>query len=135
MSRVEPEVIVFDGVCVLCSRWVKFILARDPHARYRFAAMQSASGRMLLRDHGLDPDDPVSLLLFDGARPWTDTEAILRVVTRFGGAWRLAALARIVPRRARDFLYRNVARRRYRWFGKRDSCLMPTPETADRFLR
>lgn len=135
MSEPDPEVIVFDGVCVLCSRSVQFILARDPRKRYRFAAMQSASGRMLLRDHGLDPDDPVSLLLFDGARPWTDSEAVLRIATRLGGAWRLAALARVVPRAARDFLYRHLARRRYRWFGKRDSCLLPSPETADRFLR
>lgn len=135
MSGLDPEVIVFDGVCVLCSRSVQFILARDPQKRYRFAAKQSVSGRMLLRDHGLDPDDPVSLLLFDGTRPWTDSEAVLRIVTRFGAAWRLAALVRILPRPTRDFLYRNLARRRYRWFGKRDSCMLPTPETADRFLR
>lgn len=135
MSEPEREVIVFDGVCVLCSRSVRFIIARDPRKRYRFAAMQSPSGRMLLRDHGLDPDDPVSLLLFDGTRPWTDSEAVLRIVTRFGGAWRLAAAARILPRAARDYLYRGLARRRYRWFGKRDTCLLPSAETADRFLR
>jgi predicted DCC family thiol-disulfide oxidoreductase YuxK len=135
MSAPDPEVIVFDGVCLLCSRWVKFILARDPLKRYRFAAMQSASGRKLLRDHGLDPDDPVSLLLFDGTRGWTDSEAILRVVTRFGGAWRLAGVARILPRGARDYLYRGLAKRRYRWFGKRDACVLPSAETADRFLR
>jgi predicted DCC family thiol-disulfide oxidoreductase YuxK len=135
MSEPDREVIVFDGVCVLCSRSVQFILARDPQKRYRFAAMQSASGRMLMRDHGLDPDDPVSLLLFDGTRPWTDSEAVLRIVARFGGAWRLAALVRILPRAARDSLYRNFARRRYRWFGKRDSCMLPSPETAERFLR
>jgi predicted DCC family thiol-disulfide oxidoreductase YuxK len=135
MSEFDSEVIVFDGVCLLCSRWVRFIVARDPKKRYRFAAMQSESGRKLLSTHGLDPDDPVSLLLFDGARPWTDTEAILRVVTRFGGAWRLAALARVVPRALRDPLYRYLARRRYRWFGRLESCALPSPETADRFLR
>jgi predicted DCC family thiol-disulfide oxidoreductase YuxK len=128
-------VVVFDGVCVLCSRWVRFIVARDPARRYRFAAMQSPTGRLLLQQHGLDPDDPASFLLLDGARPWTDSDAILRIVTRFGGGWGLAWVARLIPRAVRDRMYRGLARRRYRWFGKRDSCMLPSPEDADRFLR
>jgi predicted DCC family thiol-disulfide oxidoreductase YuxK len=135
MPEAERAVIVFDGVCVLCSRSVDFVLARDPDGHYRFAAMQSASGRLLMRDHGLDPSDPASMLLFDGTRAWTDSEAVLRIVTRFGGAWRLAGILRIVPVALRDRAYRAFARRRYRWFGKRDACRLPSPETADRFLR
>lgn len=135
MSTPELEVIVFDGVCVLCSRWVRFITARDPGKRYRFAAMQSPTGRLLLQQHGLDPLDPASFLLLDGKRPWTDTDAILRIVTRFGGAWGLVSCARLIPRGMRDRAYRALARRRYRWFGKRDTCLVPSPEDADRYLR
>jgi predicted DCC family thiol-disulfide oxidoreductase YuxK len=134
MSSVERETIVFDGVCVLCSRSVAFVLAHDRSRRYRFAALQTRSGRELLERNGLDPADPVSMLLTDGTRVWTESDAILRVMSGFGGAWRLAAALRVVPRPLRDWAYRTVARNRYRWFGKRDSCIMPSPETRERFL-
>jgi|SRR5688572_11146649 predicted DCC family thiol-disulfide oxidoreductase YuxK len=98
---MADSVIVFDGVCMLCSRWVDFVLRRDLHGRYRFAAMQTASGRALLIEHGIDPDDPLSS---------------------------------IVPRFVRDPLYRWIARNRYRMFGRRAACRVPTPDIADRFL-
>jgi len=126
-------VIVFDGICVLCNGWVKFLLRHDRHGRYRFAAMQGAAGRALLAAHGLDPDDPSSFLLADAQGMHTDSEAIVRVLTGLGGAWTLAALVRLVPRALRDRLYRAVARRRYRWFGT-TRCTIPTPEQRARFL-
>ena len=129
----EP-VIVFDGVCALCSRWVRFLLRFDTRGRYRFAAMQGAQGRALLQAHGLDPEDPTSFLLLDAGRVWTDTDAILRVLTGLGGAWRLLGMLRWVPRRLRDHGYRALARNRYRWFGRHDTCFLPTPEQAVRFL-
>ena len=134
MPSAEGEILVFDGVCVLCSRSVAFVLAHDHARRYRFAALQTRSGRELLERNGLDPADPVSMLLTDGYRVWTESDAILRVMAGFGGAWRLAALLRAVPRRLRDWAYRTVARNRYQWFGKRDACIMPTADTAHRFL-
>ncbi|MFC3813577.1 thiol-disulfide oxidoreductase DCC family protein [Lysobacter sp. GCM10012299] len=127
-------VIVFDGVCVLCNGWVDFLLRHDRDGRYRFAAMQTVSGRELLATHGLDPDDPVSFLLVDGDRAWTDTDAIVRVLQGLGGAWRTAAAVRLIPRFVRDPLYRHVARNRYRWFGRHAQCLVPTPQQASRFL-
>jgi predicted DCC family thiol-disulfide oxidoreductase YuxK len=129
-----PATVVFDGVCVLCSGWVRFLLKRDPARRFRFAAMQSQTGRTLLTRHGIDPDDPVTFLLVDEGGAFTDSTAVLRILTRLGGIWRLAGAFYAVPRVLRDSLYRFVARRRYRWFGKRESCFVPTPETADRFL-
>jgi predicted DCC family thiol-disulfide oxidoreductase YuxK len=130
-----PATVVFDGVCVLCSGWVRFLLKRDRQQRFRFAAMQSEAGRALLVRHGIDPDDPISFLLLEEAGAFTDSTAVLRIVTRLGGLWRLAGAFYAVPRPLRDWLYRFVARRRYRWFGKRASCFVPTPETAHRFLR
>lgn len=127
-------VIVFDGVCVLCNGWVRFLLRHDHAQRYRFTAMQSASGRALLAAHGLDPDDPNSLLLIDGDDAFVDTEAIRRILTGLGGAWHLAHLIVLVPRALRDRLYRHIARNRYRWFGRRDACLLPAPEQRARFL-
>lgn len=127
-------VIVFDGVCALCSRWVRFLLRFDARGRYRFAAMQGSHGRALLEAHGLDPDDPTSFLLLEDGRAWTDTEAILRVLTGLGGAWRLVRVLRWLPRGLRDRVYRVLARNRYRWFGRHDACFLPTPEQAARFL-
>jgi len=138
LNRVEPEVqaavIVFDGVCALCSRWVRFLLRFDRAGRYRFAAMQGAHGRQLLAAHGLDPDDPMSFLLLDGGRVWTDSDAIVQVLRGLGGPWRLLAAIRVLPRAWRDVAYRALARNRYRWFGRHDACFLPTPEQAWRFL-
>ncbi|WP_416056695.1 thiol-disulfide oxidoreductase DCC family protein [Stenotrophomonas maltophilia] len=130
----QTAVIVFDGVCALCSRWVRFLLRFDRHGRYRFAAMQGTQGSALLRAHGLDPNDPLSFLLVDEQGACTDTDAILRVLTGLGGAWRLAGLLRLVPRGARDVAYRALARNRYRWFGRHDACYLPNPDQAARFL-
>lgn len=133
---MAASIIVFDGVCVLCSRWVDFVLRRDPHGRYKFAAMQTASGRALLIEHGIDPNDPLSFLLLEGGRGYTDTAAIVRILRCFGRGWRFVALVvALVPRFIRDPLYRWVARHRYRMFGRRAACRVPTADIADRFLR
>ena len=121
-------------MCALCSRWVRFLLRFDTRGRYRFAAMQGAQGRALLQAHGLDPEDPTSFLLLDAGRAWTDTDAIIRVLPGLGGAWRLLGVLRWVPRGLRDHAYRALARNRYRWFGRHDTCFLPTPEQAVRFL-
>ena len=133
-SNRDGAVIVFDGVCVICNGWVRFLLRHDRRGRYRFAAMQNESGRALLHAHGLDPADPVSFLLVEDGRAWTDTDAIVRVLQGLGGPWHAAALARVVPRGLRDRAYRGLARNRYRWFGRHDQCLLPSPEQAPRFL-
>lgn len=136
-DRFEPgsSIIVFDGVCVLCSRWVHFVMRHERECAYRFAAMQSAAGRALLIEHGLDPDDPASFLLLDRGCAYTDTEAIARVLSTFGGKWAFVAkLLRIVPRSLLDSIYRWIARHRYRLFGKRDVCLVPSTDLAHRFL-
>ncbi len=96
--------------------------------------MQGATGRALLEQNGLDPGDPVSMLLVRDGKASSDSDAILEIVTSLGGVWRLAAVLRLVPRFVRDPLYRWIARNRYRWFGRRDQCLDPTPEAAARFL-
>lgn len=135
---IQPDrdgaVIVFDGVCVLCNGWVRFLLRHDRRGRYRFAAMQGESGRALLVAHGLDADDPASFLLIEENAAWTDTDAIVRVLSGLGGAWRLAALLRVLPRGVRDRLYRGIARNRYRMFGRHEHCMTPAPEQAARFL-
>jgi predicted DCC family thiol-disulfide oxidoreductase YuxK len=142
-QRETGAVIVFDGVCVLCNGWVGFLLRHDRKQRYRFAPMQGDAGRRLLAENGLDPDDPLSFLLVEydrhqgeaaTPRVSTDSDAVGRVLMGLGGAWRLVAVAAVLPRAVRDPLYRLVARNRYRWFGRHDACLLPDPEQAWRFL-
>lgn len=134
-TRSEGAVVVFDGVCVLCNGWVRFLLRYDRRGRYRFAAMQSASGRELLSRHGLDADDPLSFLLVDEAGAWTDSDAIGRVLHGLGGGWRVVSkMLLAVPRALRDRGYRFTARNRYRWFGRRAQCRVPGPAELDRFL-
>lgn len=135
MSHAEAAaVIVFDGACVLCSGWVRFLLRFDRRGRYRFAPMQGLHGRRLLRENGLDPDDPLSFLLVQQGRAWSDSEAVLRVLDGLGGPWRLARLAWLLPRGLRDRGYRLLARNRYRWFGRREACLVPDASLRGRFL-
>lgn len=135
MNQLNDKVLVFDGVCVLCSRWVGFVLRWDRRRQYKFAAMQGSTGRALLVAYGIDPDDPLSFLLLDQGVGYTDSDAIVRVLRSFGGMWTTVAwLLRLIPRFIRDPLYRWGARNRYCMFGQRDACMVPTPDVADRFL-
>ena len=135
MSAQTSAVIVFDGVCVLCSRWVDFILRHDRAGRFRLAAMQGEHGRALLAAHGLSADDPASLLLVQEGVGYTDTDAIVRVLRGLGRRWRLAgAVLSLLPHLLRDPAYRCIARHRYRWFGRRTQCRLPESAQAWRFL-
>lgn len=130
------RVIVFDGVCALCSGWVHFLLARHRlPADLRFAAMQGTNGRALLDAHGIDPDDPATFLYLDHGCPYTDSDALAAVLSTLGPGWRaLAALIRITPRPLRDAGYRLIARNRYRWFGRHDACDIGGAKYMDRVV-
>lgn len=130
----DGPVVVFDGVCALCSGWVRFLLRHDRRARFRFAAMQDRVGHDLLVAHGIDPADPVSFLLVDEGAAWHDSDGVIEVLRRLGGLWRAAVLLRIVPRTLRDRAYRLLARNRYRVFGRRETCMVPPTEVRARFL-
>lgn len=134
MSGADPPVIVFDGVCPLCSANARFILRHDRRRRFRLAAMQSEAGAALYRRFGIDPSDPETMILVDGGRALRDSDAVLAIWSGLGWPWRAAAIARIVPAALRDPVYRWVARNRYRLFGRRETCWLPGPELADRFL-
>ena len=134
MSAKGTHIVVFDGLCHLCSGSVLFILQRDPQQRFCFAASQSETGRTLLTEHGIDPNNPLSFLLIADGVGYTESDAALRIAARLRFPWPLAGIAQGVPRPLRDLIYRWVARNRYRWFGQRDVCMMPRAEWSDRFL-
>jgi predicted DCC family thiol-disulfide oxidoreductase YuxK len=114
---------------------VQFILRHDRQKQFLFTVMQSATGQQLLARHGLNPQNPLSFLLVDESGGYVDTDAIIRIITRLGGTWKLASVFRIVPPFIRDPIYRLIARNRYHWFGKHDSCMVPDAEIANRFIQ
>jgi predicted DCC family thiol-disulfide oxidoreductase YuxK len=134
---MTEAILLFDGICNLCTGAVQFIITHDPEARIRFASLQSAAGQTLLAQHGLvqrlDGSDDTVIYIEDG-RVYTHSSAALHVARRLGGALGLAYGLIVVPRFIRDFAYRVIARNRYRWFGKKQVCWLPTPALQARFL-
>ena len=127
-------VVLFDGVCNLCNGAVIFIIRRDPQSRFRFASLQSAVAGRLLAKSGVVAPLPDSFVLLDENGVHLRSTAALRIGRGLSFPWWLAFLCVIVPRPIRDWVYDVVARYRYRWFGKRDVCMVPTPELSARFL-
>lgn len=127
-------IILFDAECVLCTANARFVLRHDRRARFRLASMQGAVGAALYRRHGMDPRDPISILLVDSDRVRRDSDAVLAIYEGLGLPWRLLGALRVVPAALRDPVYRLIARNRYRWFGKRDTCWVAPPAWRDRLL-
>ena len=133
-STAKP-VLYFDGVCNLCNRFVQWIIKHDRRNVFMFASLQSEAGEHvtdeLTRLHGKAPD---SLVLAWKGRYYIKSDAALQVGKIIGGFWKIVLLGFILPRAFRDKIYDWVARNRYKWLGKRDSCMIPSPELKDRFL-
>jgi predicted DCC family thiol-disulfide oxidoreductase YuxK len=129
-------VVLFDGVCNLCSSSVRFIVDHDSGAFFKFASLQSDAAKHLMAEHGVvqPPGDPTSIVLVEDGRAYERSTAALRIARRLDGIWRLAWGFIVVPRPLRDVVYDFIARHRYRWFGKKDVCMVPTPELRARFL-
>ncbi|AXG07010.1 thiol-disulfide oxidoreductase DCC family protein [Haloplanus rubicundus] len=132
-ASADGPVLLFDGVCNLCTGAVRFVVPRDPDGRIRFAPLQSAAGRALLARHDL-PDDLDSVVLVEGDRVYTKSAAAIRVAELLGWPYRAAAVARLLPRRLRDAAYDVIAANRYDWFGRREQCMVPSEDVSDRFL-
>jgi predicted DCC family thiol-disulfide oxidoreductase YuxK len=128
----EP-IVLFDGVCNLCNAAIDFIIRHDTAGRYRFASLQSEIGQTLIRQHGGVPGKLESVVLFEDGRRYVKSEAAVRIARHLRG-WRWLAGFRWVPRPLRDAVYDLIGRYRYRWFGRRDTCRVPTPEERGRFL-
>lgn len=137
MPHYDPShdhLLLFDGVCHLCDASVRFILRHDPTGRIKFAPIQSPLGSRLYTQHGLDPAAPNAMLFLTPRGAFQASDAALELARTLGGMWQLALIFKPLPRVLRDAAYYFIARHRYRWFGKDDSCLLPTPALQARML-
>ncbi len=128
------HIVVFDGVCNFCNSAVNFMIKRDPSAKFAFTPMQSELGEQLLRLHGISTEDTDTLLLIKQGKAYVRSNAALEIAKDLSGYWYLLNVLKVLPRPIREGCYRLLARNRYRLFGKKDSCMVPTAGVKDRFL-
>ena len=128
------NLILFDGVCNFCNSAVQMVIEIDRQKIFKFAAIQSELAQQLYRQHGLDPIDSQTLMFVDGERVLTKSDAVLEVLARLDGGWQLLAGFRAMPQPLRDWAYSEFARQRFVLFGRRDACMVPTPELHERFI-
>lgn len=133
-GAVEQPVILFDGVCNLCNGSVLFIIQRDPKAKFRFGSLQSDFGKNQMRKFGLPETELNSVLLVKHGQLYQKSNAALEIAYQLSGGWPLLYGFKIVPRILRDWIYNWISRNRYKWFGKKDACMIPTPELKSRFV-
>lgn len=131
----NQPVVLFDGVCNLCNGAVQWLILHDPNSKLRFASLQSDFGQSILKKNKLNTIDFNSFILVEGEKIWLKSNAALQVVRHLGGAWAWLGVLQIIPTFIRDFFYNIIAKNRYRWFGKKDECWLPTPELRARFLK
>ena len=127
-------ILLFDGHCNLCNAWVQFIVKRDSSSTIRFASLQSGAGRRLLEEHKIDENYIDSLVLFEEERFSVSSNAAIRTLSYFDGWERRLIFLSVVPRSLRDLVYSFIAKNRYKLFGRREQCMVPTAELSKRFL-
>jgi predicted DCC family thiol-disulfide oxidoreductase YuxK len=129
----DDDLILFDGVCVFCSRWVDFVVTRDVAKRFRFTTIQSPYGARLARTLGIDPADPDTNAVIHDGKAFMQSDAALTVLSTLPG-WRWARALLAVPKPLRDVVYGLIARNRYRIFGKYDACMVPDADLRARVI-
>lgn len=127
-------IVLFDGVCNFCNGSVNFVIERDATGYFKFAPLQSEIGQMLLDKYGIDKSETDSVILIEEEKAYTHSTAALRIARKLDGLWSFFYIFRFIPRVLRDFIYKLFAKYRYKLFGKKDACMMPTPEIRARFL-
>jgi len=128
-------IVLFDGVCNFCNGSVNFMIEHDSRGYFKFAPVQSEVGKALFTKFGIDQTETDSIILVEDEKAYTYSTAALRIARKLDGIWSWLYALRFVPRPIRDFFYRLFAKYRYRLFGKKDVCMMPTPELRERFLQ
>ncbi len=131
----NKKIILFDGVCNLCNNSVQFVIKRDKKDIFRYAALQSEIGQELVNQRHIDTSKVDSIILIEpGVAYYTKSDAALEIAQDLGGLWKWSAIFTWIPTSIRNSIYDFVAKNRYKWFGKQDACMIPTPELKAKFL-
>lgn len=135
-SSQKNKIILFDGICNLCNNAVQFVIEHDRKDTFRFAALQSTIGKKLMEERGIDSSQVDSIVLIEpGIAYYTKSTAALKIARSLGGAWGFTArFLGWIPEKIRDRIYDHVAKNRYRWYGKKDACMVPTAALRAKFL-
>ena len=131
---MESKIILFDGVCNLCNGAINFIIKRNSKASLKFASLQSDTGKQLLKEYNIDPLKTDSIVLIDSNKAFLKSDAALHIAKDLDDAYPLLYSFMIIPAFIRNSIYDLIARNRYKWFGKKESCMIPTPDLKSRFL-
>lgn len=135
VNNKENLILLFDGVCNLCNSAVQFVIKRDKKKKFLYTSLQSKTGQKLLLKYGLNLSDFDSFILIENEKYFTKSTAALKIAKGLGGIWSMLYIFIIIPKFSRNAIYDFIARNRYKWFGKRDECMLPSPEFKDRFLQ
>lgn len=127
------NIILFDGLCNFCDSSVQFIIKRDPKGHFKFASLQSGTGKQFMKQLGLK-DDLTSIVLIEDGKFYVRSTAVLRICRKLSGLWKLLIIFTFIPTPIRDYFYRIIALNRYKWFGQKETCSIPSPEIRARFL-
>jgi predicted DCC family thiol-disulfide oxidoreductase YuxK len=131
---MNSSVILFDGICNLCNGFVQFVIKRDRKNVFKFASLQSAYGQKFLTENKLNTDEFKSIILYKNEKLFTQSTAALKIFKELNGLWKLFFAFIVIPKFIRDAVYNLIARNRYRWFGKKETCMVPTKELEEKFL-
>jgi predicted DCC family thiol-disulfide oxidoreductase YuxK len=132
--NIDFPIVLFDGVCNFCNYWVNFAIKHDQEKKLLFSPLQGETANKLLPEFDINPNDLRSVIFIDNGKVYTQSSAAIRICKHLNGGWKLFYGLIIIPKFIRDFIYNIIARNRYRWFGKKESCMVPTPELKERFL-
>ncbi|WBL20790.1 thiol-disulfide oxidoreductase DCC family protein [Zunongwangia sp. HRR-M8] len=131
----NKKIVLFDGVCNLCNDAVIFIIKHDKKDQFRFASLQGDIGKQLLEERGLDPNYLDSIILIEPGIAWYQkSDAALEIAKELSGIYQGLKFFKFLPTGLRDIFYKGIANNRYKWFGKKESCMIPTPELKGKFL-
>jgi predicted DCC family thiol-disulfide oxidoreductase YuxK len=131
---MKSSVVLFDGVCNLCNGAVQFVIKRDKKDHFKFASLQSDFGQKVLEDNAYSQSEFSSFLLLEDGKLYQKSDAAIRLFSTFSGLWFMVKLFYLIPRFLRDFIYDFIAKRRYKWFGKKHSCMLPEGDVRHKFI-
>ena len=133
-KQFTHSIILFDGICNLCNGAVNFVIKRDPGNVFKFAPLQEKQGALLLKTHAIDIQKLDSIVLIENGNVYTKSSAALRIARKMSNLWPLFFVLLIIPSFIRDGVYDFIAKNRYKWFGKKEQCMIPTPGLREKFL-